>query len=113
MHSHLKEDVSKMSKVLLNLIDQKFQKKIKKSRDQIIRDLRSETSGVHVNFMWNSRYEKPRKLYHVAGIVTGAGLDSKDQITLVIEFSNPETGTPEKVIRYINELKWGSINEAS
>lgn len=102
-----------MSKVLLNLVNQKYKKKIKSSRDRIIRDLRSEVTGYNVNFMWNSRYEKPSKVYHVKGEVVSAGLDAKDEITLVIEFQNPETSSTEKVVRYIDELKWTSVNEVA
>tara|TARA_B100001094_G_C18132535_1_gene773113 strand:+ start:649 stop:957 length:309 start_codon:yes stop_codon:yes gene_type:complete len=102
-----------MSKVLLSLVDQKYKKKISSSRDQIIRDLRSEVSGYEVNFLWNSRYEKPSKVYHMQGQIVSAGLDAKNEITLVIEFENPETNSSEKVVRYINELKWAAFHETA
>ena len=89
---------------MLRLVEQRYRKEFKENKEQIQRSLTREVDGVRVEFFWRGR-KNPDKNYRVVGTTTGAYMDMNDDLSLKIEFTNPESNGQETTTRYVRELQ--------
>ena len=94
-----------MSNVILSLIEQKLKDRIASDLERMKMAVNHELQGRAVDFYWNDPHERSAPPQLVKGEISSAGFDAEMNITVVLRFDHPSTGTSITVPRYLSELR--------